>query len=231
MKVLKWIAIIIGGLTILIFGIAAVQVFTDPIAMEKIRQEGEANKAARAKQEAIDKESENKAVIAEKANKAAGVQKQQIAAQQKISAPIKSYYNATMAALKPCEVAANGAIGDVVEVAKGRKSAYVVYPIVSNAETACSNAKAELASLPKPDDLPEKIEKSIEDGSLNCFMAANVRYESLGLMMKMLDGDFRPSMLNEMQKMAEQVQGATMMCGANLASAAMQAGIKADDLK
>jgi hypothetical protein len=146
-------------------------------------------------------------------------------------AAMADYHKAVLAPLSLCETATGVAFGNFERVTQGKMTAVTAYEAVSRSRAACDEAKTTLATLKNPSGLPEASQKALDEGALSCFGATSNRTAALDLMLKILDGEGKPSLVNEMRDVGEETQRNTMRCAGALGMAAAQLGLKPDELK
>jgi hypothetical protein len=142
-----------------------------------------------------------------------------------------AYHKAVLQPLGLCETATLVAFDNFERVTRGKITAVTAYEAVSRSRAACDEAQTKIATLKNPSGLPEASQKALDEGALSCFGATSNRTAALDLMLKILDGEGKPSLVNEMRDVGEETQRNTMRCAGALGMAAAQLGLKPDELK
>jgi hypothetical protein len=144
---------------------------------------------------------------------------------------IVGYYKAVMNPLSLCETAAKVAFGNFERVTKGEMTSFSAYEAVSRSRQACEEAEGKIATIEKPTDLPNDVQNMFDQYSSSCFGATRARTEGMTILLKILDGDLKPSVVNELTEKAKEVEGNNLRCATALGGAAGALGVKSEALK
>lgn len=124
---------------------------------------------------------------------------------------------------QPCDAAA-GVFSKALE--GGSAGSVTAYRVASQAKSICANAGLNVLGVSVPKGLSDPHRKAFRDALAGCSAAYAGRSVMYGEMMKVLDGDRRPSQLAKVQTAADTSQNEVVQCGLNVISVADSAGIK-----
>ena len=145
-------------------------------------------------------------------------------------AEMKLLYGQVLDLAKPCDSANSEAADAVQAVGKGGASVYDAYGKAQAGEKVCQESWLELGKLEPPDSIEGEAREKLTDTLKTCELAYFARKNSLGTMAKFIDGDQRPSMMQQFKEDAERGQAGTMVCVAGLVTAASAVGLEMADL-
>ena len=140
---------------------------------------------------------------------------------------VKAEVNAAWSELsritQPCDAAA-GVFSKALE--SGSAGSVTAYRVANQAKSICANAGLDVLGVSVPKGLSDPHRKAFRDALAGCGAAYAGRSVMYGEMMKVLDGDRRPSQLARVQTAADTSQNEVVKCGLNVISVADRAGIK-----
>lgn len=143
---------------------------------------------------------------------------------------IMSLWSKVKSASAGCDKA-NGNVADALGSLGKSTSIYAAYELADNAHAVCRESWSVLNDLEVPDSIEgddaEQLEKTLE----NCASAYLLRQMSLDKMKTVLNGDMRPSALQDYKGDAQAAQGGVMACVAGMMSAGMKAGVDVKEFK
>lgn len=153
------------------------------------------------------------------------------AADQKALAEARStsfhaFYERVIDAARPCDEANNKAAETLQAVSGGGATVYDAYGVAKAAEERCSVVSAEMARIDVPEEIEGEAEDKAEEAVSKCRNAYLMRTMSLQTMLEVIDGDAKPSKIQEYKERAEAGQGGVMLCVASLFDAASSAGVE-----
>jgi hypothetical protein len=135
-------------------------------------------------------------------------------------------YDKVIRIAKPCDEANSNAAETLQEVSRGRATVFDAYGVAKAAEEQCSAVSAAMASIDVPDEIEGDAEDKVEEAVSKCRNAYTMRAMSLQTMLEVIDGDAKPSKVQEYRERAEAGQGGVLLCVASLFEAASSAGVE-----
>jgi len=169
-------------------------------------------------------------------NEAAPASAAKAPAEAKASAPAKAnplikaradwkvLYDRALAIARPCDRANSAAADKLTAVSKGKATVFDAYGLASTAEQACTAAWQEMGDLKAPDTLPGATRDKLGETLERCELSYYSRKESLEILMKFLDGEQRPSIVQEYKDETESAQTGVLLCVAGLIQAGGEVG-------
>lgn len=120
----------------------------------------------------------------------------------------------------------NKRLGDAIgAVSSGGGSIYDAYSLARQGVETCRSAWSALGDLSPPAAADASLRSDFSTTLENCRGAYLMRQESLETATKILDGDFRPSLVSTYKDQAGVAQQGVMACAAGYISAALKAGV------
>jgi hypothetical protein len=107
---------------------------------------------------------------------------------------------------------------------------YAVYEKASDAMNDCSDSWMNFNDLKVPSSLSSDQSEMLAEYKDDCQTAYFSRKESLETMLEFIDGDDRPSVVQQFKEQAQMAQQGGIACIAGIMSVAMETGLKASDL-
>jgi hypothetical protein len=141
---------------------------------------------------------------------------------------ITAEWQSLLDAVEPCDEANTRAVEDMQAISEGRGSVYEAYASAEQGAAICHKAHYALRDLDVPVSAEGELRDNLTESLKTCADAYLLRKLSLEAAQSILDGDIRPSAVNEFKAQAEGAQAGTLACVAGYMSAAMNAGV---DLK
>ena len=126
---------------------------------------------------------------------------------------------------------ANAHVADSLELLGKSTSIYTAYELTDSAYNICRESWWDLTQLEVTDsiegDAADELKKALE----NCSNAYWLRKRSLDKLKTVLNGDMRPSALQDYKGDAQAAQGGVMACVAGMMGAGLKVGIDVKDFK
>jgi hypothetical protein len=120
----------------------------------------------------------------------------------------------------------NKRLGDAIgAVSSGGGSIYDAYALARDGVETCRSAWSALGELGPPPAADASLRSDFSTTLESCRGAYLMRQESLETATKILDGDFRPSLVSTYKDQAGVAQQGVMACAAGYMSAALKAGV------
>lgn len=125
---------------------------------------------------------------------------------------------------QPCDAAANQ-----VEAAlqRGASASVTAYSTASRAKSICANAGLDILAITVPTSLDRTAQKAFRVALSECGAAYAGRSVMYGEMLKVLDGDRRPSQLSRVQMAAQTSQNEIVQCGLTVTALTNEASVNA----
>lgn len=188
------------------------------------REAAEAQRAA--DRELADQERAAERAAEEKANAdraAAELERQKPAA----TAAAKSLWGQITTQVSSCDEAAK-----IFSDYMGRRGAsvYEAYPLAQQANRICSTAGTNVSRIPVPDEIPSSKRDAFKDALETCRNAYYAKSSAFDQMAKVLNGDMRPSAVNEARQAAERAEAGTALCGLGFLKAVNDAGLSLEEV-
>lgn len=129
-----------------------------------------------------------------------------------------------IAAMSKCESAA-GQLGDLMsKIESGQASIYDAFNQADFAENACTDGYLRVGDVEVPAAFDDATEDRADEAIESCGRAMTAKKMAAETFKEILDGDGRPSKVQELTGDVEYAQSTTLECGAGLAAVAAQAG-------
>jgi len=179
----------------------------------------QATEAAAAEKSAADKAGQEKADN-ERAAAALAAQKPAIAA------AAQSLWTQVATQVSGCDTA-SGYVADVA----GRRNpnVYDLYSQVTQADTICSEAASNVGRISVPDTIPSAKRAKFKEAIETCRNAYYAKASAFDQMSKVLNGDVRPSAVNEAKQASEAAQAGSMLCAIGFMTAGSEAGLTMEE--
>lgn len=142
---------------------------------------------------------------------------------------IVKLYRDVLQASNPCDGAYTAVAESLQRIGKGG-TVVDAYARADEAEHICLTASGNMQRLKVPKGLPATPGKTLKEAMDSCEGMVTMRWASLGTMKKALDGDDRPSVINDYYKEADAGEARTIACVTGLMQGADQAGVKLEEL-
>lgn len=127
----------------------------------------------------------------------------------------------TKNAFEPCDAQINAAAS-----ALQGGNAYAAYPVVEGAKSVCSDAHSALYDIALPRSAKGDVKKALQKAKEDCSLSGFLKFQAMDKMLKVVDGDQRPSAVSEATSALRDAGSSTMMCVAAYAGAAETAHLK-----
>lgn len=137
-----------------------------------------------------------------------------------------AFYERVIDAARPCDEANTKAAETLQAVSSGGATVYDAYGAAKAAEERCSGVSAEMSRIDVPEEIDGEAEDKAEEAVSKCRDAYLMRALSLQTMLEVIDGDAKPSKIQEYKERAEAGQGGVLLCVASLFDAASSAGVE-----
>lgn len=108
---------------------------------------------------------------------------------------------------------------------------YAAFAPTQAAAAACEDVWMEMSSIELPRSAKGEVRKSLKEAIDVCETAAYAKREALKSLLKVIDGDQRPSVMNEVTSEMERGKNGTMMCGIGFMGVAEEAGLVLPELE
>ncbi len=125
---------------------------------------------------------------------------------------------------QPCDQANTAAANALSALASGSGTIFEAYRPARAAQEACEASWLAIGRLRPPSSLPRARRDQAGEAIDACQMAYYLRKESLETMMEVLDGDQRPSVVENYREQAEGAQSGILACVSRLASVGISIG-------
>ncbi|MDE8654728.1 hypothetical protein, partial [Novosphingobium album (ex Liu et al. 2023)] len=139
-------------------------------------------------------------------------------------AAVIAFKDSVMSAMAPCDEASNQLAEAGKKLGSGT-SVYDVYPVARAAETACSTSWSRLSDLDVPSALQGEAADAADTTIESCKDASVAKQISAKSMAEVLDGNMRPSAIEEVKSNAEEAQRSILACVANIYVTAGKANV------
>jgi hypothetical protein len=146
-------------------------------------------------------------------------------------ADVMALWHKVKSASAACDKANMAALGAIEQISKGRGSVYTAYEIADRGHDVCRGSWSELDDLEVPDSVTGKPEDDLEKALGNCANAYLLRQMSLDKMRTVLNGDYRPSALQDFKGDASAAQQGVLVCVAGMMGAALETGVDLKEFK
>jgi hypothetical protein len=127
----------------------------------------------------------------------------------------QALWNALVKTTAPCDAAAKE-----VGTATASGDVYSAYPVVKRGETVCQEAWLATRSLSAPASSTGEVEELFEKAIKTCSQASFARSSAFESMLKVIDGDSRPSAVNEAKEALTTAGMGPAACVAGMMAAA-----------
>lgn len=115
--------------------------------------------------------------------------------------------------------------------ALGTGNAYAAFAPTQAAAAACEDAWMKISAIDLPRSAKGEARKSLKEAIDVCEAAAYAKREALKSLLKVIDGDQRPSVMNEVTSEMERGKNGAMMCVIGFMAAAEEAGLVLPELE
>jgi hypothetical protein len=153
------------------------------------------------------------------------------AANDALKMEISTEWQSLLDAVEPCDEANTRAVEEMQAISEGRGSVYEAYASAEHGAAICRKAHYALRELDVPERAEGKLRDNLSKSLKTCADAYLLRQMSLEAAQSILDGDIRPSAVNEFKEQAEGAQAGTLACVAGYMSAAMDAGVEIKEMQ
>lgn len=123
---------------------------------------------------------------------------------------------------QPCDAAATQVEAALQRGASGRVTAYSA---ASQAKSICANAGLDVLAIRAPSSLDQTAQKAFRQAMSECGSAYAGRSVMYGEMMKVLDGDRRPSQLSRVQTAGQTSQNEIVQCALTITALGNEAAV------
>lgn len=123
---------------------------------------------------------------------------------------------------QPCDAAATQVDAALQRGGSGRVTAYRA---ASQAKSICANAGLDVLAIRAPSGLDQTAQKAFRQALSECGSAYAGRSVMYGEMIKVLDGDRRPSQLSRVQVAGQTSQNGIVQCALKITALANEAGV------
>lgn len=174
---------------------------------------------------------EREAATAKTERAAAADKQRSLAKQNEERALVLALWSNVIDTASACDEANTKVVNSLSALQKGRSSVYDAYELASGGQDICRSSHQALRRLDSP-KLANGNLTSEFDGVLDrCADAYLARQLSLGQLQEVLDGDYRPSVVNIFKQSTEAAQIGVLACIAGFMSNAGKLGIEPKELK
>lgn len=144
-----------------------------------------------------------------------------------IALAAKGMWTQVTAQVGPCDEA-----GKHVATVAGRRNLniYDLYPMVQQAQSICSDAGLNIGRIPVPAAIPSGDRAAFKEAIETCgnaYFAKGIAYDQMA---KVLNGDMRPSAVNDAKQASEGAQAGTMLCAIGFMKAVGDTGLPLGDV-
>lgn len=102
---------------------------------------------------------------------------------------------------------------------------YAAFAPTKAAAAACEDVWLKMSNVPLPKSAKGDVRKSLNDAIDTCETAVYAKREALQALLKVLDGDERPSTMNTVTTEMERGKNGSLMCGIGFLGVAEEAGL------
>lgn len=142
----------------------------------------------------------------------------------KARADLKALWGRVLATAQTCDAANTKATEALGVIDAGDRDIYEVYGLAKQAHEVCKAAWLEIGNFDAPGSLAPSDREKVTQTLKRCELAYFSRQESLEVMMRVIDGDVKPSTVQEFTEGAKAAQAGTMLCVAGFIEAGATAG-------
>lgn len=169
----------------------------------------------------------NTQVMAAKGTQPSSPDKPDVDPQATAKKDILALWSSVKSASADCDQA-NSKVADALGALGRSTTIYVAYENADRAHRICGQTWSELSNLEVPGTVQGDVATELEEALKNCRDAYLLRQMSLDKMKTVLNGDMRPSALQDYKQDAEAAQSGVLVCVAGMMGTGFKAGI---DLK
>ncbi len=139
-----------------------------------------------------------------------------------LTTAVKGMWTQVTTQLSSCDQA-----GEYVSEVAGRRNPniYDLYEMVTQAETLCRTAASNVGGISVPNTVPREFRNTFRDSFRTCRDAYYMKSSAYRSMGRVLDGDARPSAVNEAREASRSAQAGTMLCAVGFLKGVTEAGL------
>lgn len=146
-------------------------------------------------------------------------------ASKEMEAKVLAFGKAVGAAMRPCDQRSTDLKDVVNKMQKGDASIYDAFGIAKSAEETCRTSWSEVDDIDVPDGLPAVAEDAAKKSIEACGFAMISKQKTASVITEILDGDTKPSRMQEMKENADAAGAATISCAASIISVSGAVGV------
>lgn len=143
-----------------------------------------------------------------------------------IAAASQSMWSQVGTQVSACDTASKY-VADVS--ARRNASVYDVYPMVQQAQSTCSEAAGNVRRIDVPSTIPSSKRRLFKEAISACQNAYYAKASAFDQMGRVLNGDMRPSAVNDARQAADRAQAGTMLCAIGFMKAGQEAGLTVEE--
>ena len=134
-------------------------------------------------------------------------------------------------AVEPCDNSNTLAVESLAAASDGSGDIYDAYSKASQALETCQSTVVHLQKMEPPPEINSIQQTRLAEDLTNCQDAYLMRAIAIETMLEVIDGDMRPSKVEEYKMRTESAQSGSIACVAGVISIAMETGHKAEFLQ
>lgn len=146
------------------------------------------------------------------------------------AASAKVFYDGVMGALRPCDKAGNALAEAAQQLQTGKASIYDAYGAATKTVEACRASSLNIEDVDVSDDFADEIRRKAKEAISTCQLAAVAKQTGAATMQEILDGDARPSKMQELKERTDASQAGVLACAAQVMTVFVGAGGDLDSL-
>lgn len=138
---------------------------------------------------------------------------------------LRNLHAAVLRASKPCDEASAPIVTLGERLGSGRTTPVDAYGELSEARERCLAASLVYAGLQPTTNIPPPARGKVVEALRQCQVGSSMRAELMEAMMRVVDGDARPSQVHEAKQKADGIQAHMLLCIGGMMGEASRAGI------